>query len=58
MHAFHAGRLAFLDIVPVIEAALATVPEVSGAIDLAGVLEADRRAREAADALIASSRAS
>jgi 1-deoxy-D-xylulose-5-phosphate reductoisomerase len=58
VHAFHAGRLAFLDIVPVIEAALATVPEPSGAVDLAGVLEADRRAREAADVLIASSRAS
>lgn len=58
VHAFHAGRLAFLDIVPVIESALATVPEPSGAVDLAAVLEADRRAREAADALIASSRAS
>ena len=56
--AFHAGRLAFLDIVPVIEAALATVPEPSGTIDLAAVLEADRQAREAADAVIASSGAS
>jgi 1-deoxy-D-xylulose-5-phosphate reductoisomerase len=55
VHAFHAGRLAFLDIVPLIEAVLATVPEVSGAPDLDAVLDADRRARTAADAVIARS---
>ncbi|MGN6446662.1 1-deoxy-D-xylulose-5-phosphate reductoisomerase [Amnibacterium sp.] len=55
VHAFHARRLAFLDIVPVIEAALATVPEPTGTVDLAAVLEADRLARAAADALIAAS---
>ena len=55
VHAFHAGRLAFLDIVPLIEAVLATVPEVSGTPDLEAVLDADRRAREAADAVIARS---
>ena len=53
MHAFHAGRLPFLDIVPVIEGALGVVQEPSGTVDLAAVLEADRRAREAADAVIA-----
>ena len=58
VHAFHDGRLAFLDIVPVIEAALAVVPEPSDDIDLASVLEADRLARAAADAVIASSGAS
>ncbi|WP_375390275.1 1-deoxy-D-xylulose-5-phosphate reductoisomerase [uncultured Amnibacterium sp.] len=53
VHAFHAGRLAFLDIVPLVEAVLATVPEPSGAPDRGGLLEADRAAREAADAVIA-----
>jgi 1-deoxy-D-xylulose-5-phosphate reductoisomerase len=53
VHAFHAGRLAFLDIVPVIESALATVPEPSGPIGVESVLDADRAARAAADALIA-----
>ena len=53
VHAFHAGRLAFLDVVPLIESVLATVPEAAGAPDRAGVLEADRAAREAADGLIA-----
>jgi 1-deoxy-D-xylulose-5-phosphate reductoisomerase len=53
VHAFHAGRLAFLDIVPLIEAVLATVPEVSGTPDLDAVLDADRQARVAADAVIA-----
>ena len=51
--AFHAGRLAFLDIVPLVEAVLASVQEEPGTPDLAAVLDADRRAREAADALIA-----
>jgi 1-deoxy-D-xylulose-5-phosphate reductoisomerase len=55
VHAFHAGRLAFLDIVPLIEAVLATVPEVSGTPDLDAVLDADRQARAAADAVIARS---
>jgi 1-deoxy-D-xylulose-5-phosphate reductoisomerase len=55
VHAFHVGRLAFLDIVPLIEAVLATVPETSGTPDLEGVLDADRRARVAADAVIARS---
>jgi 1-deoxy-D-xylulose-5-phosphate reductoisomerase len=53
VHAFHAGRLAFLDIVPLIEAVLATVPEPSGTPDRDGLLEADRAARQAADAVIA-----
>ncbi|TDS75746.1 1-deoxy-D-xylulose-5-phosphate reductoisomerase [Amnibacterium kyonggiense] len=53
VNAFHAGRLAFLDIVPVIEAALAAVPEPAGEVDLDAVLEADRLAREAADRVIA-----
>ena len=53
VHAFHAGALAFLDIVPVIEQALGEVDEASGALDRAAVLDADRRAREAADRLIA-----
>lgn len=52
VHAFHAGRLAFLDIVPLIESVLSSVPEESGLPDLAAVLDADRRARAAADALI------
>lgn len=55
VHAFHAGRLAFLDIVPLIESVLSSVPEESGPPDLAGVLDADRRAREAADRLIGAS---
>jgi len=58
VHAFHAGRLGFLDIVPLVEAVLASVPESSGAPDREGVLDADRRARAAADALIASTSAS
>ena len=58
VHAFHARRLGFLDIVPLVEAVLASVPEEPGAPDRAAVLEADRRAREAADAIIASSGAS
>ncbi|GAA4738391.1 1-deoxy-D-xylulose-5-phosphate reductoisomerase [Amnibacterium soli] len=53
VHAFHAGRLAFLDIVPLIEAVLASVPEASGTPDLEAVLDADRQARAAADAVIA-----
>jgi 1-deoxy-D-xylulose-5-phosphate reductoisomerase len=53
VHAFHAGRLAFLDIVPLIEAVLAGVPEASGTPDLEAVLDADRQARAAADAVIA-----
>ncbi len=52
VHAFHAGRLAFLDIVPLIEAVLSSVDEEAGTPDLAAVLDADRRARAAADALI------
>jgi 1-deoxy-D-xylulose-5-phosphate reductoisomerase len=53
VHAFHAGRLAFLDIVPLIETVLAVVPESAGRPDRGAVLDADRAAREAADALIA-----
>lgn len=55
VHAFHAGRLAFLDIVPLIESVLSSVREEAGPPDLAGVLDADRRAREAADRLIGAS---
>jgi 1-deoxy-D-xylulose-5-phosphate reductoisomerase len=55
VHAFHAGRVAFLDIVPLIESVLASVQEQAGTPDLAAVLDADRRAREAADALIGAS---
>lgn len=52
VHAFHAGRLAFLDIVPLIEAVLASVAEEAGPADLDAVLDADRRARAAADGII------
>ena len=58
VHAFHAGRLAFLDIVPLIEAALDAVPEHGGELDRAGVLDADRSARLVADGLIAGRSAS
>lgn len=53
VHAFHAGRLRFLDIVPVIEEVLGVVDEQPGALDRAGVLAADHLAREAADRIIA-----
>jgi 1-deoxy-D-xylulose-5-phosphate reductoisomerase len=53
VHAFHAGRIAFLDIVPMIEAVLAIVPEATGTPDLGAVLDADRQARAAAGVLIA-----
>lgn len=46
---FLAGRIGFLDIARVVEEALAAVPGVP-ADDLATVLDADRRAREAAHA--------
>lgn len=55
VYAFHAGRLAFLDIVPLIETVLSNVQEEAGPPDLAAVLDADRRAREAADRLIGAS---
>ncbi len=53
VHAFHAGALRFLDIVPVIEEVLGRVDEAPGTPNRADVLDADRRAREAADAVIA-----
>jgi 1-deoxy-D-xylulose-5-phosphate reductoisomerase len=56
VHAFHAGRIGFLDIVPVIESTLDAVPEEGGVLDRAAVLAADGRAREAADRLLAAAR--
>ena len=53
VHAFHAGRIGYLDIVPLIEEALGAVPEPGGVLDRAAVLEADRLARAAAEAAIA-----
>ncbi|MFD1721662.1 1-deoxy-D-xylulose-5-phosphate reductoisomerase [Amnibacterium endophyticum] len=53
VHAFHGGRIGFLDVVPLIEDVLDRVPEEGGRIDRHAVLAADRRAREAADGLIA-----
>ena len=53
VHAFHAGRIAFLDIVPLIGSTLDAVPEEAGTPDRYGVLAADGRARQEADRLIA-----
>ena len=53
VHAFHSGRIGYLDIVPLIEEALGAVPEPGGVLNRAAVLEADRLARTAAEAAIA-----
>lgn len=56
VHAFHAGRIGFLDIVPLIRSVLDVTPEDPGVPDRAGVLDADRRARSVADRLLTGTR--
>lgn len=51
VHAFHAGRIGFLDIVDTIQRVVDVHEQ--GETSLAGVLEAERWARKTADALIA-----
>jgi 1-deoxy-D-xylulose-5-phosphate reductoisomerase len=51
--AFHAGRIGFLDIVAVVEDVLGAVQGGAARLDRETVLDADRRAREAADLLLA-----
>ncbi|MDH2445076.1 1-deoxy-D-xylulose-5-phosphate reductoisomerase [Amnibacterium sp. CER49] len=49
VHAFHAGRIGFLDILAVVEDVLGAVPRPTGGLTREAVLEADRAAREEAD---------
>ncbi|MDQ1513013.1 MAG: 1-deoxy-D-xylulose-5-phosphate reductoisomerase [Microbacteriaceae bacterium] len=53
VHAFSAGRIGFLDILAVVQGTLDALGASSGAVDRAGVMDADRRARETADRILA-----
>jgi 1-deoxy-D-xylulose-5-phosphate reductoisomerase len=53
VHAFSAGRIGFLDILAVVQGTLDAIGASSGAVDRAGVMDADRRARETADRILA-----
>ena len=50
--AFHAGRIRFPEILHTVRAVLDAVPVVTGELDRAAVLEADRVARETADRIL------
>ncbi|TPW70715.1 1-deoxy-D-xylulose-5-phosphate reductoisomerase [Schumannella sp. 10F1B-5-1] len=52
VHAFHAGRIGYLDILDIVDAVVDR-HEPAASLDLDAVLDAERSARERADALIA-----
>jgi 1-deoxy-D-xylulose-5-phosphate reductoisomerase len=52
VHAFHAGRIRFPEILGTVRAVLDAVPAQTGGLDRAAVLDADRTAREAADRIL------